>query len=172
MIRRHSSRTNLSADSISALAQVTNKGRNPEGAASVHSALVHSRRSLIVLNNAAEMAASAIAKPDLLRGPSRNAPRCCKCRSCCRTCVKQFRRPSTMSLKLGHLRKSVLDFMILWLGLLNEPARHCNFQAAIGSDAVPARSDMDVEGHACALRNRLCRRRLSCPTAPIDILDD
>ena len=28
--------------------------------------------------------------------------------------------------------QSALDFMILWLGLLSEPTRHCHFQAAIG----------------------------------------
>lgn len=30
--------------------------------------------------------------------------------------------------------RSAQDFMILWLGLLSEPARHCNFRSAIGEN--------------------------------------
>jgi glycosyltransferase involved in cell wall biosynthesis len=30
--------------------------------------------------------------------------------------------------------QSALDFMILWLGLLNEPAKHCNFRGIIGEN--------------------------------------
>ncbi len=30
--------------------------------------------------------------------------------------------------------QSALDFMILWLGLLSEPARHCDFRSAIGEN--------------------------------------
>jgi len=30
--------------------------------------------------------------------------------------------------------QSALDFMILWLGLLSEPAKHCDFQRALGDD--------------------------------------
>jgi hypothetical protein len=32
--------------------------------------------------------------------------------------------------------QTALEFMILWLGLLSEPVRQCNFQAAIGESAA------------------------------------
>jgi len=89
----------------------------------------------VVLDNAAEMAivrdretgfvARSIAEcvsllqmllvsPDLRDAISRNAA----------AAVAQERTP----------QRSAQDFMILWLGLLAKPARHCDFRAALGDD--------------------------------------
>ena len=87
----------------------------------------------VVLNNPAEMAIVRDAKtgfvaksieecgsllqtlallPDVLQKMSRNAMRF----------VAETRTPAV----------SARDFMILWLGLLSEPARHCDFRGAVG----------------------------------------
>ena len=79
--------------------------------------------------------------------------------------------------------QSALEFMILWLGLISEPAQQCDFRAVIGdspadwflaTQCLPGAAwvpptwqanERRRQGHAGAFRKRLCRRCVVCAAA-------